>query len=113
MQSFKKRKKPESFGIFLNWVFSNVILNLHNFEIFKVPIVAPSVLEFLLEGCEARLCALPPASRTLFLHRVSARLLEQSNPSGGWPESRSLTEMHREEEGVRWREQTLLTLVSP
>lgn len=100
-------------GIFLSGVFSKIILNLHNFEIFQVLIVALSVLEFLLEGCGAHWSVLPPDSRTLFLHRASARLLEQPNPIGGWPESRSLTETHSEEEGVRWREQTLLTLVSP
>lgn len=86
---------------------------MRKFEIFKVLIAAFSVLEFLVEGCEAGSSVLPPDSRTLFLHRVSARLLEQPNPSSGWPESRSLTEMHRKEEGVRRKEQTLLTLVCP
>jgi len=74
---------------------------------FKVPTVALLVLEFLLEGCGAHRSVLPPASGMLLLHRVSARLLELPNPSGGWSESGSLTEMHSEEEGVRWREQML------
>lgn len=70
-------------------------MNLQNFEIFAVMVVALPVLEFLLEGCEARSCALPPDSETSLLHRVSARLFEQPNPSGGWPESRSLTARRR------------------
>lgn len=44
---------------------------------------------------------------------MSARLLEQPNPTGGWPEIGSLTEMHGEEEGVRHSEKESANTFNP
>lgn len=90
----------QDFGIFFSWVFPKAVLNL------AVRCPKPWLLLLLEQlGC---------AAAGLLLLRVSARLLLQPNPCTACLGSSSVTEMHSEEEGVRWREeQTLLTLGGP
>lgn len=90
------------------------VLNLLSSAVSQVVGVVPSAVVPLLELCSIWGALPAEPGPLLLLPRDAAGLLLQPNPSPGCPGSSSVTELHTEEEGVRWREeQTLLTLVSP